>query len=158
MRRKGFAGVRRSLILAFAIAAFVLATIPLLDTAQAASDTFHITGRVTDSYGNPIAMATVALENGSSVQTGQEGNFDILASTGYHNLTISSNGRDTKTVEVMVGIADLDIGTVEMTTTPIDPTLWYGAIALAIIVAALLLLYMFLGGRKQDREEREKKK
>jgi hypothetical protein len=105
------------------VVALMLMT-PLIGTAEAAApDVYNVTGRVMDTYGNPIAMANVELENGSSVQTGQEGYFSILASTGNHTLTISSSGRDTHTVLIIVGAADLDIGTVQMQTTAVDP-LW----------------------------------
>lgn len=155
MRTEGRVGLL--LMVMMAVAALMLMT-PLIGTAEAATPAvYNITGRVMDTYGNPLAMVTVELENGSSVQTGQEGYFSILASVGNHTLTISSSGRDTKTVKVILGDADLDIGTVQMQTTAIDPLLWYGTIGVAIIVAVLLLLYMYFGGRKQDREERERK-
>jgi flagellar basal body-associated protein FliL len=160
MRTKGIFRVGILFMVMMVVAALMLMT-PLIGTAEAAApDEYNVTGRVMDAYGNSIAMATVALENGSSVQTEQDGAFSILASMGNHTLTISSSGRDTHTVEIIVGAADLDIGTVQMQTTAIDPLLWYGAIGVAIIVAVLLLIYMFLGGRKQDKElakEAEKK-
>ena len=44
--------------------------------------TLPLTGKIVDANGNGMKGITVALENGTSVQTDDQGNFEIMASPG----------------------------------------------------------------------------
>jgi fibronectin type 3 domain-containing protein len=81
---------------------FIVVTIPLPT----------LCGRVVDSDGDGMAGITVALENGSSVETDAEGNFTIAASPGNHTLTISGQGIESQTVSVTIGNLNSDLGTI----------------------------------------------
>jgi len=148
---------RLSLVSTFAVTMLLAMVLLACASHAAAPGTYNITGRVTDTYGTPIILATVSLENGGSVKTGDGGYFSIPATTGNHTLTVSGDGWEAQTVEVTVGSEDLDVGTVQISPAPMDPLIWYGAIAMALVIAAAMFAYLIYGGRKQDRESKEKK-
>jgi len=50
-----------------------------------------ISGKVVDADGNGLAGVKVSLENGTSVMTGGDGRFSIMASQGVHTLTFSGD-------------------------------------------------------------------
>jgi len=154
-------GVKGSVALLAIVAMLsMLTAIPLLGTSQGTSleaSSLFITGTVTDGNGAPIPGAKVALENESFVLTDAQGRFNISASTGNHTLTISFSGASTKTVSVTLSSESEDIGTIELLPEPVDQTLIYASIVLAIVVGSLLLFYIYWGGKKQDEEERKAK-
>jgi hypothetical protein len=74
-----------------------------------------VIGKVVNINGDGVVNITVALENGTSVQTDGQGNFVIMASIGEHTLTISGEGIETRTVIVNATSSGLEVD--DITTT-----------------------------------------
>src|SRR6185312_4517850 len=67
-----------------------------------------VTGKVSDSAGNPIAHATVLVKNTNvGTQTSSDGSFTLSAPTGATSLEISSIGYETR--EVPIGNGNVSV-------------------------------------------------
>jgi hypothetical protein len=108
-----------------------------------------LSGTVVDAGGNGLVGITVALENGTSVQTDVQGKFTIMVSPGNHTLTISGPDIETKSVVVDVSGSGLEFGNIT-TSKASDNTMLIlvVAIAIALVLAAVLLVMRNRKGKK----------
>ncbi len=79
-----------------------------------------VIGKVVNIDGDGVSNITVALENGTSVQTDGQGNFVIMASIGEHTLTISGEGIETRTIIANVTSSGLEMDDITTTGTQDD--------------------------------------
>ena len=106
------------------------------------TDTGTISGRVTDKDGHPVAGATVTLETGESATTDANGQFEIQAHAGDHNLTISKDGYDTETRSTSISPGEVK----ELQIPPLTPSqennglLWLWILLVLIVLAAIGLM------------------
>jgi hypothetical protein len=108
-----------------------------------------LTGKVVNTDGDGVPDITVALENGTSVQTDGQGNFMIMTSIGEHTLTISGEDIETRTIIANVTSSGLDMDDITTTGPEDDPSndpndnlsliLVVGILA-AVLVAVLLIV------------------
>ncbi len=73
-----------------------------------------ISGKVVDGDGNGLAGVKVSLKDGTSVTTGDDGSFSIMASQGAHILTFSGENIETMTRNVTVDGMDFDFKSISV--------------------------------------------
>lgn len=105
-----------------------------------------ISGKVVDADGNGLKGVKVSLENGTSVTTGDDGSFSIIASQGEHTLTFSGDKIEETTKSVTVD-GDLDLSSVTVTLREDggDNTMLLAAVVgvmAVVIVAAFIFVRM----------------
>jgi TonB-dependent SusC/RagA subfamily outer membrane receptor len=80
----------------------VMVLAAILSIGVASAQSRIITGKVTDSKGDPVAGATVKIKNGAVVVTDDKGNFKINGKTG-DELTVTSVDYEVSTTKLMEG-------------------------------------------------------
>jgi hypothetical protein len=114
------------------------------------TDMGTISGVVVDNNGNPLAGVSVSLDKGAAVVTNERGEFTFSAHSGQHNLTLSKNGWDGKTVAVTV-LPGQTVGVGTLGVTPTNPLAIYGIIAAIAGVAIVAILIYFNHRRKKEK-------
>ncbi|MEY8518708.1 endo-alpha-N-acetylgalactosaminidase family protein [Lachnospiraceae bacterium 29-84] len=75
-------------------------------TGQDTVEGYHITGKVVDEEGNPIPDAKVA-QGGKTVQTGEDGRYDLEVLDGKYTIKVSKDGYRTVSADVTVDGANV---------------------------------------------------
>jgi hypothetical protein len=108
-----------------------------------------LSGRIVDADGNGLVGITVALENGSSVETNEDGDFSIAASPGNHTLTVSGPGIETQTEHVIVDISSMELGTITaQKESEGGNTMLYIGIAVVAILAIAGAAFLMMRRKK----------
>jgi hypothetical protein len=108
--------------------------------------TYTITGRVVDGSGEPIANATVTLENGDSTVTDEDGGFIMEVPPGENTITVSAEGMDRLTYEFDTGAADLGNLSLDGAEENVFPIILI--LAGVIGVATIIILVVTRMGRR----------
>jgi len=102
-----------------------------------------VAGIIVNNEGKGLIGVTVALENGSSVQTDIQGMFTIYASQGNHTLTVSGAGIQSRTLNIEVNGPDLRIGAINTIEAPDSLEKIVSTVSItAIVITAIIILYL----------------
>ncbi|MBI0584437.1 MAG: carboxypeptidase regulatory-like domain-containing protein [Methanomassiliicoccus sp.] len=105
------------------------------------TDMGTISGVITDAEGKPLAGVKVALDDGRSVVTNDQGVFVHDVHAGQYNLTLSKLGWDGKTMTVSLQPGQtMSVGSVSI--SPSNPLALYGVLAAIGAVSLVAIIYL----------------